>query len=285
MNWILLTGLMFLCSIILYVFVRLGKQANLSAGFLNFSNFAIPAILTFPFLIAQNISLAVPLNQLLILIFAGIVFSYLGNYLSMKGVQLAPNPGFSLMIQKSYGALTIFLAPLLFAAELTIVKVVGSILVIAFAFILSSEPGKKLFARTETWLVYTLGAFLSFACLSLTAKFLFLQGLNVYVYLFYLFTIVTVLSGVQLLLQRPQLPALKKVAPIFIGAGVFSFLFNIFLNLAIAAAPNVGYVNMANAGSIAALTVVAAWIFKDQLTRRKLLGVLGILVGLVLIFV
>lgn len=57
------------------------------------------------------------------------------------------------------------------------------------------------------------------------------------------------------------------------------------MNLALEAAPNIGYVNAANTGSIAALTVVSAIIFKDELNIQKLVGVFGIFLGLVLIFI
>jgi drug/metabolite transporter (DMT)-like permease len=62
-------------------------------------------------------------------------------------------------------------------------------------------------------------------------------------------------------------------------------MFNVTKNLAVNIAPNIGYVNAANAGSIAALTVVSAIVFKDKLTLRKMIGVVGIFIGLVLIFI
>ena len=50
-------------------------------------------------------------------------------------------------------------------------------------------------------------------------------------------------------------------------------------------APNVGYVNAVNAASIAGVAVLASIFFKDELTRRKLLGILGVTVGLLLLLI
>ena len=50
-------------------------------------------------------------------------------------------------------------------------------------------------------------------------------------------------------------------------------------------APNIGYVNAINAASIAAVTVFSALLFKDELTLKKLVGVLGIIFGLIILVV
>jgi uncharacterized membrane protein len=49
-------------------------------------------------------------------------------------------------------------------------------------------------------------------------------------------------------------------------------------------APNVGYVNIINAASISAITILAALIFKDKLSLRKVIGVIGITGAIVLLF-
>jgi uncharacterized membrane protein len=49
-------------------------------------------------------------------------------------------------------------------------------------------------------------------------------------------------------------------------------------------APNVGFVNAANAASISLLTLASAYFFKDELTVKKMLGILGVTAGLLLLF-
>lgn len=72
---------------------------------------------------------------------------------------------------------------------------------------------------------------------------------------------------------------------LLLGTGVFSTLFNLGQFEAIRLAPNVGYVNAINAGSISLVTVLAVILFKDELTLQKAFGIAGVTAGLVLLLV
>ena len=67
--------------------------------------------------------------------------------------------------------------------------------------------------------------------------------------------------------------------------GVFASSFNYFMQVGFNLAPNVGYVNAANASSISLLTLLSAYFFKDDLNNRKLIGIIGVTAGLILLFV
>jgi uncharacterized membrane protein len=75
----------------------------------------------------------------------------------------------------------------------------------------------------------------------------------------------------------------KQVWLLLIGTGIFSTLFNLGQFQAIRLAPNVGYVNAINAGSISLVTVMAVVLFKDELSTRKAIGVAGVTAGLLLL--
>ncbi len=285
MNWILLTILAFLSSVALYLSVRLAKNYKLPASVLNFSMFALPSVFLALFiLISKETSFDITIKELIIILTIGFFFSYFGNLLSIKGMQAASNPGISLMIQKSYGALNLFLAPIFYDAEITTKGLIGTALIITFGLVLSYEKGKKIFGKDNRWLIYTFGAFFAFSFLTLTAKYLFIHDLNVFTYLFYLMSFVSIFSLIQIRINKEKIS--NSISGLFILGiiGIFAFSLNIFLYLAIDKAPNVGYVNAANAASIAALSI-AAWIFfKDNLSIQKLIGIFGIFAGLLLIF-
>ncbi|MBD3280639.1 hypothetical protein GF389_03900 [Candidatus Dojkabacteria bacterium] len=285
MNWIILTLLMFLSSVILYVFVRIGKNLKMSAGLLNLASFAVPTICLYIYLIGGWETIDISFKQFLIILFSAFFFSFLGNYFSMKGQQEAANPGFSLMIQKSYGAFTIFLAAILFDSSITLIKLIGTFVIIVFGLVLSMEKGKKLFTRDNMWLLYSMLSFFMFGMLSIAAKYLFNEDLTVFEFMIVLYTLVTLFGLLQQVSDRKSIKFSKGNILIFVLIGVFSLLFNLFKNQAYQVAPNIGYVNAANAGSIAALTVVAALLFGDRLSLRKVIGVSGIFAGLVMIFV
>ena len=53
---------------------------------------------------------------------------------------------------------------------------------------------------------------------------------------------------------------------------------------AIQLASNPGYISAVNVASISLLTVLYRVFFKDTLTLKKMLGVIGILIGLIILF-
>ena len=69
------------------------------------------------------------------------------------------------------------------------------------------------------------------------------------------------------------------------AALLFSLLGNIFSMKAIQLASNPGYISAVNVASISLLTVLYRVFFKDTLTLKKMLGVIGILIGLIILFV
>jgi len=69
-----------------------------------------------------------------------------------------------------------------------------------------------------------------------------------------------------------------------LGIGTFATGFYIFMQLGYKTTPNIGYVNIVNTSSITALTIFSSLIFKDELGLRKIIGVIGISIGLVVLF-
>ena len=66
--------------------------------------------------------------------------------------------------------------------------------------------------------------------------------------------------------------------------GICSASFNYFMQVAFNIAPNVGYVNAVNAASISLLTLSSAILYKDELSLKKLMGILGVTFGLFVLF-
>jgi hypothetical protein len=62
----------------------------------------------------------------------GIFFSYLGNVFSLKGIEYSPNPGYSLIISKSYVVFTAIASIFIFSAPLTMKSVIAILLIVLF---------------------------------------------------------------------------------------------------------------------------------------------------------
>ena len=83
--------------------------------------------------------------------------------------------------------------------------------------------------------------------------------------------------------KKTKLALSKNQFLILLGIGVSAALFNLFMQEGYKYAPNPGYVAAINTSSIMSLTVLSALIFKDSLSLKKVAGILGVIVGLLII--
>ena len=97
--------------------------------------------------------------------------------------------------------------------------------------------------------------------------------------------IVTISFLIQIFVKKIKLSFDKKSIGVFIGAGIPASVFNFCLIQGYLVAPNPGYISAVNVASISLLTVLYRVFFKDTLTLKKMLGVIGILIGLIILFV
>lgn len=286
MNWIAYSLLMFTSSVALYLAIRKSSLVKIPTHLTNLAMFAIPLVAYVIIGIVSGSSLLISWWQILILVITAIVFSYGGNKASLHAIEAAPNPGYSLVLSKSYVLFTTIVAVVLFGAGLTLQKVIAILLIVIFSTLVMITKKKVKKVKTEKWIILSFAAFFCWGMLSLTSKYLFTQGVDTITFLIYLYAIVTICI---IAIDKVKISKIKEIPNnqkfLLFGVGIFSTLFNLGQFEAIKLAPNVGYVNAINAGSIAAVTVFAVLIFKDELTTKKALGILGVTAGLVLLLI
>jgi drug/metabolite transporter (DMT)-like permease len=287
MDWIAASALMFCFSILMYLAVRKSTLLKTPTQINNLAMFAIPMVFFAAMALISKDSIILTLSQYTLLIVSAVFFSYLGNVFSLKSMECAPNPGYSLIISKSYVVLTSVSSIFLFGAEFTPKSALAIVMVIAFSsLIFIDKQADKRRKYKPSWLPLTLGAFFCWALLALSAKYLLEMGVSIPVRLLYVSAIVSALILGEIRLQRIKQVKLSTPQLLLLGIiGIFAAGFNYFMNLGYELAPNLGYVNLANAASISALTVFSAILFKDELTVRKIIGVLGVTAGLALLFI
>lgn len=286
MNWVAYSVMMFVSSVALYLTVRKSSLIKTPNYLTNLAMFVIPLVAYATMGIINSSSLSITWWQALILLVTAIVFAYGGNKASLHAIDTAPNPGYSLVLSKSYVLFTTIVAVTLLGAELTAQKAIAILLIVAFsALIMVTRKGAKK-VKSEKWILLSFGAFFAWGMLSLSSKYLFNNGVDTIAFLIYLYALVTLcIIGI----DKVKISKIKEVPNnaklLLLGTGIFSTLFNLGQFEAIKLAPNVGYVNAINAASIAAVTVFAVILFKDELTPRKAIGILGVVGGLVLLLV
>jgi drug/metabolite transporter (DMT)-like permease len=285
MNWIIASILMFLSSVALYLCVRKSNALKTPQQLNNLAMFLIPVIIYLFLSIKSNIDFSLRPIEYIIIIIQAIFFSYLGNVFSLKGIDNAPNPGYSLIISKSYVVFTAVASVFIFSAPLTLKSVFAIFLILAFSTLIMIDKTKNKIATDKKWLHYTMGAFFCWGFLALSSKYLLLLGVPILTRLIYTMLIVTFLIMGEIKIKKIALFSVtKQQVFILFLIGIFGASFNYFMQVGFNLAPNVGYVNAINAGSISLLTIFSAMLFKDELTIKKIVGVVRVTAGLLLLF-
>lgn len=286
MNWITYSLLMFMSSVALYLCVRKSSLIKTPASFTNLAMFAIPLIVFTVTIIAGSSSFVVSWWQALVLLLTSVVFAYGGNKASLYAIGIAPNPGYSLVLSKSYVLFTTIVAVILLGEVLTYQKAIAIVLIVAFSVLIMVDRKSAKKITNNKWIVLSLYAFFAWGMLSLISKYLFNNGLEPVAWLFYLNLFVTFCI---IKFDRIRIKSISESSTqaklLLLGTGVFSTLFNLGQFEAIKISPNIGYVNAINAGSIAVVTIFAVILFKDELTLRKGIGIAGVILGLVVLLV
>jgi drug/metabolite transporter (DMT)-like permease len=285
-GWVGMAILLIVSSNALYLLIRQAQKLDIGLAPINVAQFAVPCLTFLLLILARGTSMAVSLQNFGVIAVTAFLFNYMGNMFALRSIKTAPNPGYPLIISKSYVIITAPLSVPLFHSTLTIRSVVAIAIVVIFEVLIALPDKKAAKIRIGPWLLYAVGALLCWSGLALASTYVLGHGVDVFVYLFYLTLIVsvcTVMAAGRSLAPAILLPASSLV---LLGAmGVASMLFNVAMQVGYKMAPNPGYINAANAGSIALLTLASAAVFRDELTGRKVVGVFGVTAGLLLLFV
>lgn len=285
MNWIIASLLMFVSSVALYLCVRKSMILKTPRQLNNLAMFLIPVLVYLAIVINTPTSFALRPFEYLLIVVQGIFFSYLGNTFSLKGIENSPNPGFSLIISKSYVVFTAIASIFLFSAPLTIKSVIAIALIILFSALITIDKNKRKTKYSKSWLPYTMGAFFCWSFLALSSKYLLNMGVPILTRLILSMVLTTLLIFGEIIYKKVAWKTVSKEQLItLLMIGIFGASFNYFMQVGFNLAPNVGYVNATNAASISLLTLMSAVFFKDDLTVKKMIGIFGVTAGLLLLF-
>jgi len=283
-TWILFGLLVFLFSNILYLFIQKAQEEKIAVSTYSIFMFAVPAVVNFFYSIFTGESLLLSIKLYLIVGVTAILWSYLGNYFSQKGLLHAPNPDYSLILQKSYVVITTFAAFFLFKSELTSSKIISILLILLFSALISISKKEK--KGNQKWIIFSIGAHLCFAFGSIMSKYFLEIGLSPHVYLFYIGSIVSILNYLKTKKKNRKLLLKKSHLLINVNIGLASLFFNLAMQYGFKFAPNPGYIAAINASSIMSITILSAFIFKKELSLQKIIGIIGVTASLlVMIFI
>lgn len=285
MNWILAAFLMFSCSVGAYLLNRKAMLDGMPLSTQNFSSYIIPLFLYVPLSFAAHDSLVVTPYQFVILFITAILFSYLGGRFSLLSIKYAPNPGYSLILSKSYVVFTSIVAVLFFHSALTMKAVMGIVLIILFSSFIMIDPKAKHSSMVRpVWLPLSFGAFFCWGMLAISTKYTLDIGVPIYARLIYVMSIVSIIIYMEMKKEGSSIVSLtRKNKMLFFVMGALYAGFYYFMQIGYQMAPNIGYINAINASSIAMVSVGSAIFFHDEFNSRKFIGVIGVIIGLIVL--
>ena len=277
---------MLFSSVGLYLFVRKSNTLKTPQQLNNIAMFLVPVVVYLIMTIGTPTDFVLKPIEYLLIIIQAIFFSYLGNVFSLKGIEYAPNPGYSLIISRSYVVFTAIASIYLFDSPLTTKSVVAIVCIILFASLIAIDKDRDKSGSNAAWLPYTVGAFFCAGFSALSSKYLLNLGVPILNRLIYSMLLVTILIVREIVVKKVSLKNTSKSQLLtLLMIGIFGVSFNYFMQAAFNLAPNVGYVNATNAASISLLTIMSYVIFKDELSVKKMIGIVGVTGGLILLFV
>lgn len=280
-TWIFYSLLMFLASNGLYLLIRFAQKQGIVLSFYSIFFFLVPSLIYFTSAQALAVPLWVGYERLALILAAGFVWTFVGNFASQKAILLAANPGYSLVIQKSAAVFTTVAAVWLFGAEFVPAKLAAIVGIILFVLLLSVERRRQTEAGAGlNWLWLSLLANLCFTFGQLISKHFLNIGLEPLVYLFYINALVALLNVLQFRLGKHNWRHSAKQWLVVLGIGLLAAAFNLSMQMAFRSAPNLGYVSAINVASIMSITLLSALLFGDELSRRKVLAMLGVMLSL-----
>lgn len=274
---------MFVSSISFYLTVKKLQVLNVDKRIIILANYIIPTII---FLIISLISgqrIIFPIIFILSIMVLRVLFNYAGTILGFKSMELAPNAGYSLVIQKSYAIYTLFAAALIYGSEVSVKRFVLSGFILICAGVVAYSKKSKTVKSTK-WVLYAVLTMLCFGSISLSSKYFAAQGIMPAPQLFWsclLTLFITIGDSYRVKLSSIKLTKEILTYMIILGVSVSSLYY--FKVVAEVAAPNLGYVAAINAASNAVYTVLVAKIFGDSLSLKKLLAIIGMTIGLILL--
>jgi len=280
---------MMLTSILMYSVIRFSKKYSLSAELTSFAMIGLPIPVYTLMSLLDNTAYHFRPLHVLTMVIQGIVFVYLGNLYAIRGIQAAPNPGFSVLVSKIYVVFTAPLSVILFSSPLSNRSIVAILIILIFSyFVLIERTNRR--SKSESgqskWVIYTIFACLCFGGNAISSKYLLNGGLPISYRLLFPGLVATALylPGVIRSIKLIPLKNKNSIAKLLFTVALCSIIFNFSMQLAFVKAPNVGYVNAANVSSTALLALTSSYIFKDILPKRKLIGIIGVMLGTYLLF-
>mgnify|MGYP001576813245 CR=1 FL=1 len=135
LSWYALSMTAAVLLAILVLIVKRGLNEGISSWLWMMYYYTFASIFLAVYLISNGSNIQVS-KFLILLLIAASILGVLGNVASTQAVKLAPNPGYSMAVTSTQALLIVIASVFLFGSEFTILKGLGTFLVVAGVILL-----------------------------------------------------------------------------------------------------------------------------------------------------
>jgi len=210
--------------------------------------------------------------------------SMIGNLAGLKAYRQSPNPGYVQAVTSTNAILILISAAILFGSPINLHKIFGVFLVLIGLWPLI---GKFSIKKDGAWQLPSIIAMLAYGAMLLVVKEMAILGFGSAPILTILFFFATIGFWLLYLLEKPKAQAISKIViiPIILYI-IIAFVANLANFIAIALAPNAGYVASVGNSSIILVLILSVIFFPKEeggeFNLAKWLGALLIISGVIL---
>ncbi|GEM_PF-1796877 len=283
--WLIFSLIAFAATLLVNLLIRKIHLNSIPLRVQNCAQFIIPFLGFLIWALVQPSLFRINLFHLFLVIIFAVVFTQIGTLLANKSITLAANPGYPTAITRINALITTLASVLLFGSYLSPLTFIAILIITAASFLFVDLRKKEIRKNNNLWIWYAVGAGVLTSGYALSSKFFINENIPLVTRMFYAFLAMSIMQTADLFISKTKIDIKKAdFASLFI-LGISTFIFNVFAQLAFEFAPNPGFVNAFLAAAIVPTTFFAAYFFKDELNKKKILGVLGILAGLILLYI
>lgn len=284
-SWIVFSLIAFISTLSVNLLIRKIHLNGVSLRIQNSVQFVLPFLGFLIWSLFRSEFLKINLPHLFLIIIFAVIFTQIGTVLANKSITLASNPGYPAAITRINALITTLASVLFFGSYLSPLTF-AAILIITFASFLFADYRKKEIRENKNlWIWYAIGSGILTSGYALSSKFFINENIPLLTRMFYAFFAMSVVQVADLFISKTKIEIKKMNLFLLFALGVSTFVFNVSVQLAFEFAPNPGFVNAFLAASIVPTTLFAVLFFKDEVSRNKIFGVLGILAGLILLYI
>lgn len=281
-SWVFPSLVAFLSTVVAILCYRKLQLRGVPLTIQTIGTFIIPFLGFLFWIFYEPQYLKVDFDSLLKLTITSVIFIQVGTILTIKAISLSNNPGYPVAITRTNVLITALVSVILFNSPLTWIKFLAILIIFFFSLLILDFSNKSSHSK-NVWFWYALLAGVLTSGYALSSKYFINEGIPILTRLFYAFAAMAFVQGLNLVIKKPKVNLFKIDYVLLFIIGVSTFIFDIFAQIGFQYAPNPGYVNAILTTSIVPTTFFSAVFFKDELNLKKIIGLIGVMIGLYLV--